>query len=578
MKRFTHLQPQSIKEAVALLNKYDGTARVNAGGTDLLGILKERCEPDYPEAIINLKGIGGLEYIREDDQGVKVGALTKLADLAGNETIRTSYRLVAEAAQSVATPQVRNMCTVGGNLAQEVRCWYYRYPRELGGPIMCLRKGGKLCNAITGDNRYHSIFGAAPMESYPCASHCPAGTDIPSYLESVRNGDLMEAAETFVDFNPIPAITGRVCPTFCEPECNRGGKDEPVAIRCVERALGDYMLEMKAEIYAPPQQQFDETVAIIGSGPAGLAAAYYLRRTGLQVTIFESMAEAGGMLTYAIPPYRLPKEVVKQQVRALEGMGITVKCGTVVGKDVTMADLMGRFSAVFVATGAWKERPLGIKGESLALSGLDFLQAVNNGDRTIPGKKVAVVGGGNVALDVARTLKRLGAQPTIVYRRSRNEMPAFRDEVEKAEEEGIKFQFLTQPVGAARAKGKVALTCVRMKLGAPDASGRPQPVPKAGSDFTVVFDAVVKAIGEEADTTLLPAEFRAKARKSGPSGRLLGKNLFAGGDFVTGPATVIHAVASACRHPRPPAADVRSSDGQQAWRDRYGRYVRGNPG
>ena len=243
-----------------------------------------------------------------------------------------------------------------------------------------------------------------------------------------------------------------------------------------------------------------------------MSAAYYLRRSGHRVKVFEKLPEAGGMLLYSIPSYRLPKDVVRKQVRALEGMGITFQNGVTVGKDVTVAELMGRFAAVFVAGGAWKERPLGIKGEKLALSGLEFLNRINGGDRTIPGKKVAVVGGGNVAMDVARTLLRLGAEPVVLYRRTRDEMPAFKDELEKAIEEGIEFQFLTLPTQASKAdgqaKGKITLTCVRMQLGAPDASGRPQPVPIPGSDFTATFDAVIKAIGEEPDTSLLPPEFQ----------------------------------------------------------------------
>ena len=200
------------------------------------------------------------------------------------------------------------------------------------------------------------------------------------------------------------------------------------------------------------------------------------------------------MLLYSIPPYRLPKDVVRKQIQALKGMGIKFEVGVNVGKDVTIAKLMGRFDAVFLASGAWKERPLGIKGEKIALSGLEFLNRVNTGAREIPGRKVAVIGGGNVAMDVARTLLRLGAEPVVIYRRSQAEMPAFRDEVEKAKEEGIEFEFLTLPTEASEANGKITLKCVRMRLGSPDASGRPKPVPIKGSDFTATFDASSKRL------------------------------------------------------------------------------------
>ncbi len=546
MKRFVHYHARSIGQAISLLNKYNGKARVNAGGTDLINAMKEKCLPAYPEVIVNIKTIPGLDYIREDESGIRIGALTKLSRIADAPEVNGSYRMLTDAARSVATPQVRNMCTVGGNLAQETRCWYYRYPAELGGPITCLRKGGKVCNALTGDNRYHSIFGAAALEERPCSAGCPARTDIPSYLGRFRDGDLLEAARDILNFNPIPAITGRVCPTFCEPECNRSAFDEAVSIRCVERSLGDYMLDNASEIYAPPEAESGVTIAIVGSGPAGLAAAYYLRRTGHRVTVFEKMEEPGGMLLYSIPSYRLPKDVVRKQVRALERMGVAFECGVQIGQraNTALTDLMERFNTVLIAGGAWKEKSARIKGEDLFLSGLQFLREVNSGEATLPGRKVAVIGGGNVAIDVARTLRRLGAEPTILYRRSLKEMPAFEDEVAKAGEEGIKMQFLTLPTKAVGTNGRITLTCVRMKLGSPDASGRRQPVPRPGSEFTTVFDAIIKAIGEEADGALVSEEFRQQMRKPGPSARLLGKNLFAAGDFLSGPSTVIEAVAA----------------------------------
>jgi CO/xanthine dehydrogenase FAD-binding subunit len=250
------------------------------------------------------------------------------------------------------------------------------------------------------------------------------------------------------------------------------------------------------------------------------------------------------MLVSAIPPYRLPKGVVEKEIRALEAMGITFKCGVTVGKDLATAGIMETFDAVFAAAGAWKERSPGIKGEEIALSGLSFLNRVNTGSREMPWNKVAVIGGGNVAMDVARTLLRLGARPLVLYRRTRNEMPALKDEIVKAEEDGIPFKFLTLPVEAARIKDSVLLTCRRMKLGPLDASGRRTPVPKEGSDFTMTVDAVITAIGEEPDTSFLPAKLRRRVKRGGRSPLFLDKNLFAGGDFVTGPSTVIEAVTS----------------------------------
>ncbi|MCX8117837.1 MAG: FAD-dependent oxidoreductase [Desulfobacterota bacterium] len=545
MRPFRHLHAQTVEEASALLKEYEGKAVLNAGGTDLIPTLKAECLPDYPEVVINIKTLPDLDYIKEEKGLVKIGALTKLSDIVRSPLLKENCKALVDAARSVATPQIRNVATLGGNLCQDVRCWYYRYPDHLGGRILCLRKGGTLCNALTGDHRYHSIFGAAPLLSYPCTSNCPAHTNIPAFLKEMRRGDLAEAARILLDFNPMPAITGRVCPIFCEPECNRTQFDEPVAIRSIERFLGDWVLERRDEFYASPKKKGGRSIAIVGSGPAGLAAAYYLRRAGHRITVFERASEPGGMLLYSIPAYRLPKEIVRRQIEALKAMGVKFKVGIPVGKELPLSSLMKDFDAVFLATGAWKERPLGIEAERYALSGLQFLNRVNEGLRELPGKRVAVIGGGNVAIDVARTLRRLGGEPVVIYRRTRAEMPAFKDEVERAAEEGVAFEFLAQPTEIVKREGDFLLKSIRIRLGPPDASGRPKPIPIKGSDFTAPFDAIIKAVGEEPDLSLLPAQFRKKVSKTDSSALWLGKNLFAGGDLVSGPSTVVKAIASA---------------------------------
>jgi len=544
MNPFIHFNAKTVDDAILKLTEHK-QSKVIAGGTDCLGVLKDRLLPTYPEVLVNIKTIPGLDAIEEDDEGLKIGALTKLSDIAESPIVNERYGILADAAKSVATPQIRGMATIGGNLCQDVRCWYYRHPHQVGGRILCLRKGAKICNALAGDNRYHSIFGGAPVAGDSCSTGCPAETNIPLCLSKVRNGEFMEAARVWLVSNPIPAITGRVCRTFCEPECNRGEFDEPVAIRCIERALGDHILGKMTEVFTPPETESGRNIAIVGSGPAGLVAAYYLRSSGHQVTVFERLKEAGGMLLYSIPPYRLPKDVVRKQIQALESMGIKFEVGVNVGQDVTVTELMDRFDAVFLAVGAWKERPLGIKGEQVALSGLEFLNNVNTGARDLPGRRVAVIGGGNVAFDCGRTALRLGGQEVHMFcMEDRESMPADPAEVKKGIEEGIEIEFLTLPTEASEAKGKITVKWVRIKLGAPDASGWPQPIPIPGSDFTATFDAVIKAIGEEPDTSLLPAEFQQKTMKAGPSAYRLGKNLFAGGDFTTGRSTVVQAVAS----------------------------------
>jgi len=381
----------------------------------------------------------------------------------------------------------------------------------------------------------------------PCTYNCPASNHLPQIFEKIRDGKLEEAAEIFLETNPFPSITGRVCPRFCEQHCNRGEYDEVISIRSIERFLGDYILEKKGESwFHETSAEIGKKVAIIGSGPAGLSAAYYLRKMRYEITIFESEEKPGGMLTYGIPPYRLPKRIVEKEVAALTKMGIKIKTGKAVGKNVNFEDIQEEFDAVLLAIGAWKERDIGIPGEEFMMSGLGFLKEVNKGRERPPGMAVAVIGGGNVSIDVARTLKRLGAKPTVLYRRTEKEMPAISEEITKAKGDGIEFRFLTQPVGASKKNGKIVLKCIRMRLGEPDATGRRRPIPIEGSEFTLEFDAAIKAIGERPDVTWVPEKFMSEKgwMKADPATGVVGENLFAAGDLISGPATVVEAIAA----------------------------------
>lgn len=542
MRQFKHVNASTLEEAVSVLEEHGEAAKAIAGGTDLIGQMKDEILPTYPDVVVNLKTIQGLEYIRDDGTGLRIGAMTRLEDIAKDKTVKGEYTALAEAAHRVASPHIREMGTISGNICQSNRCWYYWAP---GNRFNCMRKGGRICYAIAQEDRYHSIFGATNVGNTPCTSDCPDDVDIPSYMEKLRDGDMTGAAEILLSFNPIPAITGRVCPRFCERECNRGRLDGAISIGAVERVLGDYILDNAAKLVQAPKPGA-KTVAVVGSGPAGLSAAYYLMKAGHRVTVLDQMEEAGGLLTYGIPSYRLPRTVIKNQVKVLVDAGIKFQLKTTLGKDTTVDELAKCFDAVFIACGAWKEKAAGVTGEEAMTSGLEFLREVNKGVNGFTGKKVAVIGGGNVAIDVARTLLRLEAEPVIIYRRTEAEMPAIREEIDRAKEERIRIEFLTLPTEATKKCNKVALKCMRMKLGAPDESGRPRPLPIEGSEFIMEFDAVMKAIGERADTSCIPAEFVDKlgSLEIDDTTCSLGKNVFAGGDFVTGPATVVAAIAA----------------------------------
>lgn len=398
---------------------------------------------------------------------------------------------------------------------------------------------------LTGD--WRSMKPVSVERVSPCTYNCPAWNQIPQYFRKIRDGKLDEAAEVLLETNPFPSITGRVCPHFCEQECNRGQYDEAISIRAIERFIGDYILDKKSEILIrslPPEN--GRKVAIIGSGPCGLSGAYYLRKMGYKEVIFEREEKPGGMLTYGIPPYRLPKQVVEKEVASLTKAGIEIRTNVTVGADVNFEDILKEYDAVLLATGASKEAEMRIPGEELMISGLEFLKRVNKGLREPPGKDIAVIGGGNVSIDVSRTLKRLGANPIILYRRSEEEMPAIPEEIEKAKQEGVELRFLTQPVEASRKNNKIVLKCVRMRLGELDATGRRRPIPIEGSEFTLEFDAVIKAVGEVPDTTWIPKEFLNKKGwiKVDESTSVVSENIFAAGDLTSGPATIVEAIAA----------------------------------
>jgi len=553
MKSFDHVNAKTVKEAIRLLKNSRGGAKLIAGGTDLLSTLKDRILLDYPETVINIKTIPNLNYIREDGGVLKIGALANLETVAQSTVVREKYKLLADAAGAVATPQVRRMGTIGGNLCQDVRCWYYRYPHDVGGRIMCYLKGGKGCYALTRENQYHSIFGGLRDVMPPCSLACPGGVNIPLYLSKIREGDLHEAARVLLDTNPIPSVTGRVCPHFCEQDCNRGDFDESVSIRDIERFMGDYILENADEIIRPPETSTGKSVAIVGSGPAGLATAYYLRMAGHSVTVFERGEEAGGMLTYVIPAYRLPKDVVRRVVKTIENTGVEFKTKVDIGKDITLDDLKRDFDSVFIASGAWNPVSIRLEGEESTGFGLDFLTDINRGNKEVPGKKVLVIGGGNAAIDVAVSALRLGAEEAIMAcLESREEMPALPWEIEVAVEQGVKLMTCWGPHRVLKSDGKVrGMELVRC-TSVFDDQGRFAPILDSAVKETVEADQIMMAVGYATDLNFIKPRGLLKVERGlitadSETQATNVPGVFAGGAVVHGPATVIEAIASGRR-------------------------------
>lgn len=388
----------------------------------------------------------------------------------------------------------------------------------------------------------------AKLVRAPCVSACPAGVDVPAYLALVAQGRYAEALAVHREANPFAAICGRVCPAFCENVCKRGGVDEPIAIRQVKRFMADHEYTVP---WTPPQlaPKKNIKVAIVGAGPCGLTAALRLAQQGYQVTVFERMPQPGGMMTYGIPPYRLPREVLFAEIEHIRRAGVEIRCNMELGQDFTVKSLKADgYAAIVLAIGAHRSRRLGVPGEDLpgVYHGVTLLRDIALGKAPdLAGQVIVVVGGGDTAMDAARSCLRLGAKEVhIVYRRERKEMPAIPEEVRGAEEEGVQFHFLVTPVGVVGPDRVRGVRLQRQQLGDFDKSGRRSPVPIPGSEFVMPCDLLVPAIGQvtwvddEAIALSRQASFRVgKAFELGIPG------LFAAGDAVSGPATVVQAVA-----------------------------------
>ncbi len=394
----------------------------------------------------------------------------------------------------------------------------------------------------------------------PCQHACPVGINVPLYVAAIAEGDYDKAVEIIRERNPFPAICGRICHHPCEVKCRRGVLDDPVSIRSLKRFAADWYFQTVRTPPTPFPQTRPHRVAVVGAGPTGLTCAFYLARMGYPVTVFEALPVGGGMLSVGVPAFRLPLEVIENEISYIRDCGVEIRYNTPINTNYTVEDILSEgFKAVFIAAGAQKSQRIGIPGEVEGIAGLvyglSFLRDVKQGKGVSVGRRVAVIGGGNTALDSARTALRLGAeQVEVYYRRSREEMPVSDVEFQDAVAEGVRFHFLTTPTRILNERWRVSgLQCIRMRLGEADSSGRRRPLPIPGSEFTVDLDMVIPAVGQAPDLSFLPADSKLERTKwemlsVDPSN--LATNIpgvFAGGDFVTGPSYVIEAISAGRR-------------------------------
>jgi NADPH-dependent glutamate synthase beta subunit-like oxidoreductase len=345
----------------------------------------------------------------------------------------------------------------------------------------------------------------------PCMDACPAGNDCRAIVTIVAQAEKLgedqekafeEAFYALAETNPLPAVMGRVCPHPCEASCNRAQKDGAVGINKTERFLGDWALERGLPLKRTEEAPRGKKVAVVGSGPAGLSCAYQLARLGYAVTVFEAFSRLGGMLTWGIPPYRLPRTVLDAEITRIAKLGVEFKTGVKIGTDISLDTLKTDFDAIYVAIGAHKGYKLGVEGEDApnVMTGAEFLKRIYAGEKIDVGNDVVVIGGGNTAIDAASVCRRLGANTTILYRRTEAEMPAIAHEIQMAKEDGISIELLAAPVGVKVENGRaVSMTCIRMELGEPDASGRRSPVPIAGSEYERPASFIIPSIAQEPD-------------------------------------------------------------------------------
>jgi 2-oxoacid:acceptor oxidoreductase delta subunit (pyruvate/2-ketoisovalerate family) len=402
----------------------------------------------------------------------------------------------------------------------------------------------------------------------PCNAACPVGNDIVAFIQKAAQGDFEGAWDLIKKENPFPGICGRVCFHPCESKCNRASYDEPIAIHALERFVSDFASNLNRKIEKTPGAK-KEKVAVIGSGPAGMSCAYHLAKLAYDVTVFESSSFAGGMLRTGIPSYRLPRDVLDREISNIVALGVEIRTDMPLGEKLELDDL-NDYQAIFIATGAHRSRGLRIPGEKRrgVFSGLDLLKKVNLSKKVKLGDRVAIIGGGNTAIDVARSVIRLGKKATILYRRSKEEMPAFQEEIVEALEEGVRIRYLVNPIRIQHKDSLQRLECLRMELGEKDESGRRRPVPIPNSNFSFEAESVIIAAGEEIEVSFLPEGLDNKegivlTQRDGSTGI---KGIFAGGDLTSNQRTVAHAIGSGKRAALAIDCYLKGKDSEEALR------------
>ncbi len=522
---------------------FEELAKVGAimGSGGMIVMDESTCMVDVAKYFLNLLNDESCGKCTPCREGIRqmLKILTNITQGKGKEGDIELLEEISEAARGAS------LCALGGTAPNPVLSTLRHFRKEYEEHIKRRRCSAAVCKAII---------------SSPCQHTCPIDTKAPVYIAQIAHGDFDAAWKTISMDNPLPGICGRVCNHPCERKCRSGDGGDPISIRALKRFITDYaeQKDLKpATSDGHPKRM--ERIAVIGAGPAGLACGHRLAMRGFGVTIFDSLPIPGGMLVAGIPQYRLPRRVVEREVKMIQAAGVEIQCNKKLGRDFTLDDLTQQgYKAVFLATGAYRSMPLGIAGEDAGgvMKSMEFLTEVNvNGGKKI-GKRVAVVGGGNSAVDAARVAWRLPGceKVTLIYRRTRAEMPAFKEEVDAAIEEGIEIHFLANPIKVHVEQGRIkAVDCIRMKLGDFDPSGRRRPVPIEGSEFSVEVDTLVTAIGERPDTSYIRKDAglaitdwdSIKADEETMGANVPG--IFAGGDAVTGPNTVIEAIAAGQR-------------------------------